>query len=284
VDAPALFIGVVSHERSRFLANQGSSGLAYTLARELPGTEVQVNTRNLFDESGELLGLDDVQASLTAELDVERRWSEFLDSPRRLSSTSTRAARLLKRRWQRLRPPAAATVRRLFNIEMSHLDLMRRGLASRAPWVLILEDDAWATDIGDLATGLRHLMQSTSACEGFAYVNLSDSFDFTELRVNHLLSPAEVAWNGSRPRVVLRSSRPATNTVCAILYSAEFLATLLTEMETLPVKPVIPIDWKLNAALMKLFDDGHLDETACLFIEPGPITQLSMQTPGILPE
>ena len=243
-----------------------------------------MNTGNLFDQSGGLVGWDDVQASLTAELEVERRWSDFLDSPRRLSSTSTRVARLLKRQWQRLRPPAARTVRRLLNIEMSHLDLMRRGLASQAPWVLILEDDARASDVEDLVLGLQGLMETPTDSENIAYVNLSTSFALRELGVDHLMHPATVTWGGATPRRVFRASRPATNTVCAILYSAEFLAVLVDVFDSMPTRPVIPIDWKLNSALMTLFDNGRLGQTACLFVEPGPITQLSMQPPGILPE
>jgi hypothetical protein len=54
--------------------------------------------------------------------------------------------------------------------------------------------------------------------------------------------------------------------------------------DSMPTRPVIPIDWKLNSALMTLFDNGRPGQVVCLFVEPGPITQLSMQPPGILPE
>ena len=281
--ASTLFIGVVSYEESRFAINQGDSGLAQTLSRAIAGTQVQVLTQNLFDEAGGQVGPGDVQASLTAELDVERRWSAFLDRPEDISSVVRRTARNVTRLWQRARPPSPKSVRRLFNIEMSHLSLMRQGLDSRAPWVLILEDDAWSSDIDDLTLGLAQLMETASTPESFGYANLSASFSSQELGIDHLLQQSQLTWNGTTRRDILRSSLPVTNTVCAILYSAAFLTDLLEAMNQLPTKPIVPIDWKLNCALMILFDRGRVDDTTCVFVQPSPIEQLSMQSNGILP-
>jgi len=283
VSAPTLFIGVVSYEGSRFAINQGESGLAQTLSRAIAGSEVQVLTQNLFDEAGGQVGTGDVQASLTTERDVERRWSAFLDRPEDISSVVKRTARKAKRVWQRAQPPSPRSVRRLFNIEMSHLELMRQGLDSRAPWILILEDDAWSSDIDDLALGLAQLMETTSPPESFGYANLSASFSPQELGIDHLLQQSQLTWNGTTRRDILLSSLPVTNTVCAILYSAEFLTDLLEAMNQLPTKPIVPIDWKLNCALMLLFDRGRVDDTTCVFVQPSPIKQLSMQSNGILP-
>ena len=69
-----------------------------------------------------------------------------------------------------------------------------------------------------------------------------------------------------------------TNTVCAILYRAAFVRDLLAAMDALPMEPVVPIDWKLNLALMRMFDDGRLVAGDCWQVEPGPIDQLSMRT------
>ena len=281
--ASTLFIGVVSYEGSRFAINQGESGLAQTLSRAIAGSEVRVLTQNLFDEAGGQVGPGDVQASLTAERDVERRWSAFLDRPEDISSVVKRTARKAKRVWQRAQPPSPRSVRRLFNIEMSHLELMRQGLDSRAPWILILEDDAWSSDIDDLALGLAQLMETTSPPESFGYANLSASFSPQELGIDHLLQQSQLTWNGTTRRDILRSSLPVTNTVCAILYSAAFLTDLVEAISQLPTRPIVPIDWKLNSALMALFDRGRVDDTTCVFVQPSPIEQLSMQSNGILP-
>jgi hypothetical protein len=158
---------------------------------------------------------------------------------------------------------------------------MRQGLASGAPWVVILEDDAFASDLADLSHGLLGLF-ATGA--GPAYVNLSESFTPTELGISHLLDVVDgVGWAGSNPRSVLSSALPVTNTVCAIAYSSAFLARLVPALEALPVSPVVPIDWKLNQALMDLYRTGALPSGSCWLVEPAPIRQMSMQPAGILP-
>ena len=43
-------------------------------------------------------------------------------------------------------------------------------------------------------------------------------------------------------------------------------------------KPVLPIDWKLNMALIKLGQSKSLLQgyRGCLFVEPGPLIQRSL--------
>jgi hypothetical protein len=277
---PALFIGVVSHEGSRFAVSQGPTGLAHRLAEVMPGVEVQVNVVDLLPTGSPLVSAAGVQESLTAEAQLEAVWARFLDRPRDLRWWRFRAGRRARRAWQRVRPPSPAMLQRLLNIELSHLDLLRRGLASGAPWVLILEDDAFDSDIQDLSDGLLGLMECPA---GPGYVNLSASFTSRELGVEHLLRPSGVAWDGSADRDVLGTTRPVTNTVCAILYSATFLAALVEAMDALPLEPVVPIDWKLNMALMALHEADQAPPGTCWLVEPAPIAQMSMQPAAILP-
>jgi len=110
-------------------------------------------------------------------------------------------------------------------------------------------------------------------------VNLSISFTPAELGVEHLVSEsADASWAGSVPRTILVSSRPVTNTVCAIAYRSDFVAELLREFALLPMNPVVPIDWKLNLALMRMYKRGDIAAGDCWLVEPGPIVQMSMQT------
>lgn len=278
---PALFVGVVSHEGSRFSVSQGRDGLARQLASVIADCEVRVNTVDMLDESVRRVGPSSVQETLTAELKLDRRWSSFLGKPMRARWWTIHTLRIIRRGWLRLRPPGPAMVRRLLNIELSHLDLMRRGLESGAPWVLILEDDAFTSDITDLSVGMRELLVHSPAP---AFVNLSQSFDLDELGIDHLLAPVGgVTWGGPTPRRVVGARRPVTNTVCAILYSRDFLMDLVAAFDALPMEPVVPIDWKLNLALMDMFDAGQIGPGECWLVEPAPITQMSMQPTGILP-
>jgi len=278
---PTLFIGVVSHAGSRFSVSQGPDGLAARLAQIMPGAVAWVNTVNLLPHDSPLVSAQTVQGTLEAELHLDRDWARFLGRPLGMRWWAIHAARWGHRVWRRLRPPTTSMVERLLNIELSHLDLMRRGLASGTPWVLIVEDDGFTSDIQDLLDGLSDVMR-LDAPPGF--VNLSESFSTRELGIEHLLSPVSgVTWAGSQQRSVVQASKPVTNTMCAILYSTSFLADLVLTMDELPMEPVVPIDWKLNMALMALYRAGRVPPGTCWLVEPAPILQMSMQPAEILP-
>lgn len=277
-----LFVGVVSHDKSRFAASQGPAGLARRLAEAGPNlgfeATVRVNTANLHDPAVVPVTEAMVQASLTEQLRLDRRWAEYLAGSRGPKWWATHGLRWVRRSEQSLRSPGTSMVERLLNIERSHLDLLAAGLAAEAGWVLILEDDAVSTDVTDCARGIAGIM-ATGADEQPAFVNLSQSFTTAELGIDHLLSPvASARWAGAAPRTLLSASRPVTNTVCAILYRASFVRLLVSAMAALPMEPVVPIDWKLNVALMNLFNEGILGPGDCWLVDPGPIDQLSMQS------
>lgn len=220
-----------------------------------------------------------VQDTLSAELHLDRRWRTYLGTGKGARWWATHTARWAHRGWRRLTPPPVTSVLRLLNIELSHLQLMRQGLASGASWVLILEDDAASAIPEDLAHGLEGLMHSPRE---ISFVNLSRSFTLEELGINHLLEPGKaMPWQGDSAREVIPVSKPVTNTVCAILYRADFLASLIDAIDALPLEPVVPIDWKLNLALLEMMTDK--DTIAqCMMVEPPPITQMSMADPAIL--
>jgi len=274
-----VFIGVVSYQGSKFSISQGPEGLAALLSREFESLSltsvVVVNTEDRFDPATLTITEHTVQACLSAQIALDGRWAAFLDRPRSLKGLATSGLRSAKRLQQRFRSPGVGMVRRLLNIEISHLDLMRAGLESGAPWVLIMEDDAATLNVVDCAAGLKGLTQHT---DRLAYANVSESFTPAELGIGHLLVEVpDISWAGSVPRKVTSSIRPATNTVCAILYEREFLVSLVKALDALPMEPVVPIDWKLNLALMALFREGTFRSRECWFVEPGPIDQLSMR-------
>jgi hypothetical protein len=277
----ALFIGVVSHENSRFATSQGPDGLASRLAETLrrPGTDVtvHVNTTDLLDEATNPVTEAMVQASLTEQLLLDRRWAAYLGRSRGPAWWATHAARWARRAEQAVRSPGVGMVRRLLNIELSHFDLLRSGIEADAEWILVLEDDAASLDNHDCAEGLAALMQ---AAPQPSFVNVSQSFTNAELGIEHLLRLAPVGWAGTSARTILTAERPVTNTVCAILYRGSFATALLEVLESLPMEPVVPIDWKLNLALMRMFETGRLGPGDCWLVDPAPIDQLSMRSTG----
>ncbi len=44
------------------------------------------------------------------------------------------------------------------------------------------------------------------------------------------------------------------------------------------MEPVLSIDWKLNVALMNLYETNKLDDLECGWVEPAPIKQMSMHS------
>ncbi len=276
--SPNLFIGVVSYSRTQFPVSQGPEGLGRQLASELIthlGIQPQIHIiADDLDKSGVVADREAVQRSLTAELHAEARYSKFISRPQYIKNGLRLGARWAMRIKHALNSPNSKLVSRLLNIEASHLDLMKRGLESGSDYVLILEDDAFTTQLTDLATGISGLMNASSKP---AFVNLSESFSIEQLGVGHLLTiKTDTPWQGSENRAVYLASRPITNTVCAILYSREFLTTLVHEMEALPIEPVLSIDWKLNVALMNLFESNTMNDHGCWWVEPAPIKQMSM--------
>lgn len=278
-----LFVGVVSHATTRFAASQGPDGLAARLARRARDrgltAVVQVNTQDRHNPT--VLPVDEatVQRSLDELLRLEGRWDAYLGRPKGPRTWATRGRRRIRRLQQSLRSPGSGMVERLVNIELSHLDLLRAGMASGAPWILILEDDADTTDLDDCAAGLFGLITDVAVADQPAYVNVSLSFSNVDLGIDHLVSDTTGrSWQGTSSRTLLASSRPVTNTVCAILYRAEFVRPLLQEMEALPMDPVVPIDWKLNAALAAMYERGDLRAGDCWMVDPGPIVQRSMRS------
>jgi hypothetical protein len=277
---PDLFIGVVSHERTRFPASQGPDGLAARLSRELgalgTSSQVHVETADLLDPAAVRLDGRTVQSSLSAQLDLAREWDRYVAGGRPgLRPTVDHLLRWAQRQRHRVRPPGVATMRRLVNIELAHIDLLQRGLASGAPWVLVLEDDAETADATDCALGLAGLLAEPGSQP--AFVNVSESFSPTRLGTTRVLHPHDrVRWRGTVPREVQDAERPVTNTVCAVLYRADFVKDLLDAFAAIPLEPILPIDWKLNLALLRMVHAGRLGAGDCWFVAPGPIDQLSM--------
>jgi len=272
-------IGVVSYLGSHFSESQGDSGLGRTLERALAARGIEVEARISTQDVGHRYGVQvtpqAVQASLTEQLSMQRRWSKFLRQRRDLHWWGSYGLRLARRAIQRVDPPPVSMVTRLVNIEAAHRDLLTWGAESGSDWVLILEDDAMSDDVRDLAEGLCGIVRSgQSPC----YVNLSESFSSAALGVEHLLSVTDdTRWEGSRARAILQSELPISNTVCAILYRGDFAQRLVVAHEELPLEPVLPIDWKLNAALMLMHSRGQISTGDCWLVEPAPILQMSMR-------
>lgn len=272
-------IGVVSYKETKFQQSQSESGLGTQLERALTRLNVSAQVRVSTEDRGDIYGIEvtprTVQASLDEQWKIQRRWTNFLQRRGYFGQLTYNVPRLFYRATQRLKAPVPSTITRLLNIEASHRDLLAWGFDGDARWVLILEDDAMSTDVEDLAKGLQGIVHGRRTP---AYANLSDSFTSSQLGVDHLLTRVEdVNWEGRYPRAILQSTLPVSNTVCAVLYRADFARRLSEAYEDLPVEPVLPIDWKFNAALMLMHERSEIEPNECWQVEPAPIVQMSMR-------
>ncbi len=288
-----LLIGLVTYPGTRFPESSADTGLSRQLAAALEqrGHRVNVSIHDTNVWSPTLLRIDEnqIKASVTAELDVEARWRAFLSgrpSPARRSALM--AARKVYRKRKFLprgiaindQHPGVRMVRRLVNIESAHLSLLRQASQAGCDWALIVEDDATA-DAQHTAELIDALITGTSQGPNQQplYVNVSRSFSESELGLNgHLRDIGGLPMNQDQTRI-MESDRPITNTVCAVLYRGTFLPDLVRVLSQIPLSPVIPIDWKLNEALMQLSAQGNIGAGDCWTLSPAPIIQASMHRP-----
>lgn len=281
MESTSLFVGLVSYEGSAFSESQGPDGLTAGLLGAFVKRGVDcaswINTGNLFDENSYELTSRMSRFSVREEIRLESEWFSFLQGTNRLGHKVRMLGRYANFLFHWRRNSESKELRRLLNIEYSHIDLYRRAVASGAKWAIILEDDAFSLDISDLLTGFLSLSGDESDVK---MMNFSSSFSFDQMGIRHLLIPnGGQGWQGSVARSVLGSSRPATNTVCAIAFRTDFLKQILADFDSQPTdpsEPIVPIDWKLNAALMRLWNAEAIGSNECLFVEPAPIIQLSM--------
>jgi hypothetical protein len=154
---------------------------------------------------------------------------------------------------------------------------MRQAINVNSEWALIVEDDASTEDVEAFADQLIRFTAEHAQQDKPKYVNVSESFNHAQLKSTHLLTRIDT-WplTTDSEGDVLSSRKPITNTVCAILYRTSFLVELVAEMDELPLSPVIPIDWKINRALMNLFAKGEIEDGDCWLISPAPLIQRSM--------
>lgn len=281
--APDVFIGLVTFPRTRFVKARSQEGLAAGLTRWLPecglSVEMAVQGDDLLNQDFLAVTPDSVRAAIDTELLIEREWREYLSGEK--ASVAFRSLLVARRMWRRFRwaPPwqrsgsatGARSLIRLANIELAHLGIMDAALSSQARWCVILEDDAQTDDPQSLA---RQLCQFLAAVEStgldVTMINLSESFSPQQLGISHLLVP--LSPPPSKDWRLFASRRHVTNTVCAVLYRRDFLLALRAQLAAIPLEPVVPIDFKINAAILRSGDALPGQTWVC---SPAPIQQAS---------
>jgi len=282
-----LFIGLVTHPGSAHPEAQADLGVSRQLQAQLVARGVTVIfsicNENLLTPGMLEISHGEVKKSINAELAAEGKWRLYLNpNTRRLR---LRLELLVRKAYRhvKLSPPCvkdgssriagAKMLRRLANIELAHTLLLQQAADADADWALILEDDAQVKNIELTAQALRSFMTQQQGSEQPRYVNVSQSFSHSVLGTKSL---GASIGDWAEGQEILSMEKPVTNTVCAVLYSKNFLHTLVGEFRAIPLSPVLPIDWKLNVAIMNLLAEGKLGAGDCWQVEPAPFIQGSM--------
>ncbi len=284
-----VFVGLVTHPRSRFDADGAATRQAGDLVAALAdgAAGLLISDRDDADPATYPLDRAELLRSARHQARLEHAWRRYLAAaggrPARgpVLDRLAAAAMELKRQAETgaLLPGGdgvagrrAAT--RLLNIDLSHLRVLEAGVASGAPWVLVLEDDARATDVPSTAAALLEGVDALTATE-VAFVSLSESIALERLGVDGLLDGPLVAGG---PDWLVRARTPITNTVCANLYRASFASALADGIRSRGLVPVAPIDWRVNEQVLAMVADGRLGPGSCAWAQPGLFLQGSMHT------
>lgn len=171
---------------------------------------------------------------------------------------------------------------RILNINKGYLQLLKDFIGTPANLGIIFEDDASLENSEEVLTALLDLVYFTQTIDPRKFfIDLSDSFTFTQLGVDHLIEPEKTLLS---PKLILgntiqRAKKPFTNTTCAVLYSREMAELLIREIEgyaTKNGKRIIPMDWSFNMVLLEAARAKTTIE--CFHLDPGLFDQKSLRT------
>ena len=257
-------VGLVTHEGSRF-RSQGMATLesVNSAARAAGiGVRVLVSDRNDADPHQHSVTRGTVADSARHQAELEARWRAHVAGRRVLSVPSPLTLGMRARRSFN----SVDSVFRLLNIDYSHLRVWRHALATGASAALAIEDDAQLVDehLGEFLAALLSHVEDQSVL-----VNCSRSIAVDDLGITEILREAATTLQLSEVRVT-ETNRAITNTVCANLYSREFLARLVAFIDRRGLVPVAPIDWRVNEFLL------HDSEMKTWWVDPAPFVQGSM--------
>ncbi len=257
-------VGLVTHQGSRF-RSQGIATLeSVSSAAEAARIDVRVlvSDRNDADPHQHFVTRGTVADSARHQAELEARWRAHVAGRKVSSVPSPLTLGMRARRSFN----SVDSVFRLLNIDYSHLRVWRHALATGASAALAIEDDAQLVDehLGEFLASLLPHVEDQSVL-----VNCSRSIAVDDLGITEILREATTKLELQKVRVT-QTDRAITNTVCANLYSREFLARLVAFIDRRGLVPVAPIDWRVNEFLL------HNSEMKTWWVDPAPFVQGSM--------
>jgi hypothetical protein len=279
-NTPKIFIGLVTHSHSRFNSEGQSSQRINELANALSQLGINVVTlisdRNDFQSSGRGIGIVDRVTSAWRQVQIEKAWDKYVrdstgsDFLTRKHGAIFYSGMFVKRATSYLFN--SRSLARLANIDLSHLRVLKEGIASGSDWVLIIEDDAQFTDPVRTAGVLGTVLEFLGIPARSIFVNLSESIDTGDLKVDGIVSGCNSVLALTNGSELLEISPAISNTVCANVYSLDFASEFASAIEVHGILPSVPIDWRLNQLIM----EERETPVECYWVIPGLFLQGSM--------
>lgn len=161
------------------------------------------------------------------------------------------------------------------NISAGHVQLMQNAVWRGDKYLLILEDDFHLSNLTSLKSQLNFVLEVLENNPHLMLINLSESFTNEELGHYGFVQNNFTSPNHSE-LIVSCLPHPVTNTVCATIYRTDFLILLTRELRLMDEISLIPIDHKINIALMKLIKRGSLNVDCYATLVPGLFIQGSL--------
>ena len=277
---PKIFIGLVTHPHSRFNSEGQAAQRINELANSLSQLGLNVITlisdRNDFQSSGRVIGIGDRVRSAWKQVHIEKAWGKYVRESTGSGSITRKHGAIFFRGMFVKRAISylfnSSSLARLANIDLSHLRVLREGVASDADWLLIIEDDAQFLDPVRTAGVLGAVFKFLGHPARSIFVNISESIDPVGLKVEGIVSagnPVLALSNGSE---LLEISPAISNTVCANMYSLDFAREFASAIDVQGILPSVPIDWRLNQLIM----EARVTPVECFWVKPGLFLQGSM--------
>jgi hypothetical protein len=145
-------------------------------------------------------------------------------------------------------------LRRFDNINLSHLSLFEAALKDECSFLIVLEDDAFATNPAAFDELILEIQKDADLLSAPIILNASISNDFRDMGINGLdFIPVKQKSYSATPF-------PITNSACANVYSRRFVELLLQNSLVVAEKGLanfIPIDQILNMLILKDSKDGQ---------------------------
>lgn len=165
------------------------------------------------------------------------------------------------------------------NISANHLNAWRAGSELNCRYVTVLEDDAHTSDYRFTWIAIQRIVQKLSLDNTSSsiplIIDLSRSFSLTELGLSDFVLNSFVEEHTTNHVYTL--VKPATNTLCAVLFNDQAIRELVGFMENRGgelLKSGIPIDWIVNGWLIS--EPRNSSNIHSIHVKPGLFVQKSL--------